>query len=188
MALITPDEVINYGKLQLPTTQTAEQTAARRAEIASLIAAQEAALAEQIGYRFDRIPTSTGTVEVLVRGWDRRAEQLNLSGRVDMLTGVVGPDGATESPDKWVVLGSGWRVRPLHERELQPGLWRFTGELGWPMLPAAARTLLLTWVVDSYDTSGSVTQETNEDGLTSFGFSTSLPLWHQRALLQSLMK
>ena len=188
MALITPADVIEYGKLQVPASQTAEQTAARNAQLMMLIEAAEASLFEQVGYRFDNIPTVSGTVEVLVPGWDCRPSTVELSARMARLAGVVDPDGVSVMSGSWRLVGSGWRVRPLPERQLKAGVWRFTGELGWPALPAAARTLLLTWVVDTYDTSGSVTQEVNEEGLTTIGFATSLPVWHQNYLLQSLMK
>ena len=187
MALVTPSEVINFGKLQLPASQTAAETAARNALLNSLIEANESSLAEQIGYRFDTIPTVAGSVQVTVPAWNTRPMFLELTDRMHTLTSVTNPDGVTDSAT-WRLVGSGWRVRPLPERRLKPGVWTFTGELGWPELPGAARILLLAWTVDSYDASGSVTQEVNEDGLTTIGFSTSLPIFQQRNYLQSLMK
>ena len=186
MALITPAEVIEYGRLELPVGQTAAQTAARNQQLSMLIEAAEASLFEQIGYRFDTIPAVTGTVEVTVERWDRRPVFVELPNRMHTISTVADPDG--ESSVGWELVGSGWRVRPLPTRLLKAGAWRFSGEIGWTELPAAARVLLLTWTVDSYNTSGSVTQEINEEGLTTIGFSTSLPIWHQQNLLQSLLK
>lgn len=187
MALITPAEVISYGRLQLPASQTAAQTAARNALLQSLIAASEATLAERIGYRFDTIPTVAGTVEVTVPAWDTRQRFVELPERMHTLSSVTTPDGDVDEA-VWRLVGSGWRVQPLPSRRLAVGVWRFTGELGWPSLPETARTLLRTWVLDSYDASGSITQEVNEDGLTTIGFSTSLPVWIQNDMIQSLLK
>ena len=187
MALVTPSDVIEYGKLQLPASQTAAQAAARNQQLLMLIEASEASLAEQLGYNFDSIPDAPGAVEVTVPAWDTHPRQLELPDRMSTLTRVTKPDGLVDGAE-WRLVGSGWRARPLPERPIMPGVWRFEGRLGWPKLPDAARTLLLTWVVDTYDTSGSVTQEVNEDGLTTIGFATSLPVWHQNYLLQSLMK
>ena len=188
MALITPADAIEWGKLQLPATQTAEQTATRNALLASIIEASEASLFEQIGYRFDTIPTSAGTVRFTVPGWDTRPDYVELPRRMHTVSSVTSPEGVVDEPDSWELVGSGWRLRPLPSRRVDSGVWTVRGEIGWPKLPDAARILLLTWTVDSYDTSGSVTQEVNEDGLTTIGFATSLPIWHQQNLLQSLLK
>ena len=187
MALITPSEVVAYGKLQLPGTQTAEQTSERNQQLMMLIEAAETSLFEQIGYRIDTIPAVKGTVEVTVPAWDTRPTFVHLPKRMAMLSDVTKPNGDSDE-GSWELVGSGWRVRPLPERKIDMGVWRFSGEIGWAALPAAARTLLLTWVIDTFDSSGSVTQEVNEEGLTTIGFATSLPIWHQNYYLQSLMK
>ena len=190
MALVTPSEVIEYGKLQLPASQTAAQAAARNSQLTMLIEAATDSLAEQLGYRFDEpLALRDGSAEVTVENWDTRPNSIVLPKRMQSLVSVVSPSGLVDAgAERWTLVGSGWRVQPLPRRVLEPGVWRFTGKVGWAKLPSAARTLLLTWVVDTYDTSGSVTQEVNEDGLTTIGFATSLPIWHQNYYLQSLMK
>ena len=188
MALVTPAEVIEYGKLQPPAGQTAEQTSARNKLLETLISASEASLFEQIGYRFTTIPTTTGSVSFNVPGWHTRARIYELPKRMDMITRITNPEGIQVDLDTFELFRSGWHIRNHSVDALMVGRWTITGELGWPELPSAARVLLLTWTVDSYDTSGSVTQEVSDDGLTTIGFSTSLPIWQQKNLLQSLMK